>query len=99
MYKINILGKNYTIRSSLPSSEINMITKEINEKYKNFEIEYKTFDKVDILIFYIVELYEIIYYLKKELSKKEEFKNKIKKKLAEIEKDVILTLKNLTTNE
>ncbi|MCM8785255.1 MAG: cell division protein ZapA [Candidatus Omnitrophica bacterium] len=99
MYKINILGKNYTIRSSLPFSEINKIVKEINEKYKNFEIEYKTFDKVDILIFYLLELYETIYNLKKSLLREDEIKDKIKNKIEEIEKDVILVLKNLTISE
>ncbi|MCM8767904.1 MAG: cell division protein ZapA [Candidatus Omnitrophica bacterium] len=99
MYKINILGKNYTIHSSLPSSEINRIAKEINEKYKIFEIEYKTFDKVDILIFYLLELYEIIHNLRKSLSKEEEIKNKIKNKIEEIEKDIFLILENLTISE
>ncbi|MFN4227762.1 MAG: cell division protein ZapA [Candidatus Ratteibacteria bacterium] len=99
MYKINILGKNYTIHSSLPYSEINKIAKEINEKYKNFEAEYKTFDKVDILIFYLLELYETINNLKKSLLKEEEIKNKIKKKITEIENYLFLALKDLTSNE
>ncbi|MGC9031771.1 MAG: cell division protein ZapA, partial [Minisyncoccia bacterium] len=87
MHKINVLGKNYTIDSSLSSVEINKVAKEINEKYKIFEKEYKTFDKLDILIFYLIELYEIIYKLEKKLSKGEEVKNRIKNKIAEIEKD------------
>jgi len=80
MYKINILGKTYSIQSFLPISEIHRIAKEINEKYESLENEYKSFDKVDILIFYIIELYETIYNFKKTLLEKESYKNKVIKK-------------------
>jgi len=99
MYKINILGKTYSIQSSLSFSDINKIAKEINEKYKILENEYRTFDKVDILILYIIELYEMIYTFKKGIIEKEEYKNKIVKKVEEIEKDIETTLENLTNYE
>jgi len=99
MFKVNILGRTYSIASSIPFSEINKIAKEINEKYRNFENIYKTFDKVDILVIYLMELYEIIYNLKKELSKKDEFKNKIKEEIEKIERDLESTIENLTKRE
>jgi len=92
MFKVNILGRTYSISTSMPFNEINRIAKEINEKYKNLENNYKSFDKVDILVIYLIELYETIYNLKKELSKKDEFKNKIKEEIEKIEKE----LENLT---
>jgi|YelNatPaOPRAMG01_1025707.scaffolds.fasta_scaffold260215_1 cell division protein ZapA (FtsZ GTPase activity inhibitor) len=96
MHEINVLGKKYKIKSSLSPVEINKIAKEINEKYKILEKEYPTFDKLDILIFYLIELYEVVYNLKKKLSREEEIKNRIKNKLTDLEKDVVLTLQNLT---
>ncbi|MCM8818268.1 MAG: cell division protein ZapA [Candidatus Omnitrophica bacterium] len=95
MYKINILGKTYSIHSSLPLPELNKVVKEINEKYKTFQNEYKFFDKVDILIFYIIELYELIYNLKKELSLKEEYKTTVIKKIEDVEKELNVMLEKL----
>jgi cell division protein ZapA (FtsZ GTPase activity inhibitor) len=96
MFKVNILGRTYSISSSIPFSEVNKIAKEINEKYKNLENIYKAFDKVDILVIYLIELYETIYNLKRELFKKEEFKNKIKEEVEKIEKDLEFAIESLT---
>lgn len=96
MYKINVLGKTYTVHSSLTFTELNKIVSEINEKYKTFQNEYRTFDKVDILIFYIIELYELIYSLKKEILLKERYKDKVLKKIEEVEKEINIVLENLT---
>lgn len=92
MHKVNILGKTYLISSSLPSEEIGKIIKEINEKCKSLEYQYEKFDRVDILIIYLIELYEIIYNLKKELMKKEWDKKIIRNKVEEIEKEIELIL-------
>jgi predicted DNA-binding transcriptional regulator len=96
MFKVNILGRIYSISSSIPFNEVERIAKEINEKYKNFESIYKHFDKVDILVIYLIELYETIYNLKKELAKKDEFKSKIKGEIEKIEKELELGIENLT---
>ncbi len=96
MFKITILGRTYSISSSMPFNEVNKIANEINEKYKNLENIYKSFDTVDILVIYLIELYEIIYNLKKELSRKEEFKNKIKEEIEKIEKELELAIEGLT---
>jgi len=98
MFKVNILGRTYSISSSMPFNEVNKIAKEINEKYKNLENIYKSFDKVDILVIYLIELYEAIYNLKRELFKKEEFKNKIKEEVEKIEKDLEFAIESLTKN-
>lgn len=95
MYKVNILGKTYSIQSILPPSEIEKIVKEINEKYRHLENIYRTFDKVDILIIYLIELYETIYNLKKELNSKEEFKNRIKNRIEKLEKELESAIENL----
>ncbi|MCM8772152.1 MAG: cell division protein ZapA [Candidatus Omnitrophica bacterium] len=96
MFKVNILGKTYTIQTSLSSLEIDEIVKEINEKYKFLEKEYKAFDKVDLLVFYIIDLYERIYKLKKEIEMKEKNKSKVVRKIEEVERDIERLLKNLT---
>ncbi|MCM8805085.1 MAG: cell division protein ZapA [Candidatus Omnitrophica bacterium] len=93
MHKVNILGKTYSIYSSLPSEEISKIVKEINEKCRRLENEYNRFDKVDILIIYLIELYEMIYNLKKDLVKKELDRKNIKSKIEEIEKEIETILK------
>ncbi|MGC8977539.1 MAG: cell division protein ZapA [Candidatus Ratteibacteria bacterium] len=94
MYKINIFGKTYFIYSTLPSNEINKIVREINEKYRQLEQQYKTFDKVDILIVFLIELYEVIYNLKKEIAKNHQDRKVIKEKIEEIEKEIELMVKS-----
>ncbi|MCS7179956.1 MAG: cell division protein ZapA [bacterium] len=96
MYKVNILGKTYTLHSSLPYEELTKVIKEINDRFNKIQSEYKTLDKVDVLVFYLIELYENIYLLKKECSYMEKNKEKIKNKIDEIEKEITITLKNLT---
>lgn len=96
MYKVNILGKNYKIYTVLNEKEVQEVVTEINEKYRQFENEYKTLDKVDILIFYIFELYETIFNLKKDIKKNLSITDKIKSKIEKIEKEIENTLLNLT---
>lgn len=93
---VDILGKKYHLQLDLKSSELEKISKDINKRLKLLLLEYTDFDKIDIMVFYLVELHEKMYYMDKQLQKEKERLDRISKKILSIENKIKNEIENLT---
>ena len=92
---IDIFGKKYQVQLGLKNSELTEINTDINTRLKTLMVEYSNLDKIDILIFYIIELHEKLYFMKRQLAKQEEKLRKISEKLVSVEKKIKNEIENL----
>ena len=97
-FNLDFLGKKYkyTIESSLTQQEIDKISEEIKNSIANLEKKYPTKDKVDILILYIIELWEKFKKSEDTFFSKNSSLEMVKKRLKRIILEVEEEVKKLT---
>jgi len=92
----NILGRKYQVESLLEQKEIGKINEKITQDIIKLEIRYPNADRIDILIFYLIELWEKIVNLEKNLQQKKETQNVLNYKIKKIRQQVDKEIEKLT---
>lgn len=91
-FVLDFLGRKYRIETTLGQDEIAQIETRIKEDFARFEAKYPRSDRIDIFIFYLIELWERIFILERRLGEgrtRWEFLQTRLKKIAErVEKHV-----------
>lgn len=94
----NVLGRKYQVESLLEQKETVKINEKISQDIINLEIRYPNADRIDILIFYLIELREKIVNLEKFLQSKDETLNILSHKIKKVEQQISLEIEKLTNS-
>ena len=95
-FTFNILGRKYPVESHLESKETEKINEIIMQNVAKLEIQYPNADKIDILVFYLIELCEKLVNLEKILQQKKETQSVLSHKIKKIQQQVNKEIEKLT---
>ena len=95
-FTFNILGRKYPVESHLESKETEKINEIITQDVAKLEIRYPNADRIDILVFYLIELCEKLVNLEKILQQKKETQSVLSHKIKKIQQQVNKEIEKLT---
>ena len=95
-FTFNILGRKYPVESHLEPKETEKINERITQDVAKLEIQYPNADRIDILVFYLIELCEKLVNLEKVLQQKKETQDVLSHKIKKIRQQVNKEIEKLT---
>ncbi|MCM8769274.1 MAG: cell division protein ZapA [Candidatus Omnitrophica bacterium] len=96
---LHLAGRKYTMQTSLSPESVSRMEKNINENLALLQMKHPSSDLIDILVFSLIEKWEQLVTLEKELEEQRLNKEKIRLKLRKLSSQIEEKLKELTASQ